>query len=160
MNEINIDNDIKTEYKTINVAKFSRNLNNLDKNMQSENRLINIKNEIESKGSISTDLSSSKEIELESNINNIESKNRKGIFRKGIDWINDTFKEISLLWKKEELVDAYDANGNLVKRPKNKIPYIKKQKENNNEEEKIKDFAKTNTLNFAQAGINYGMYFN
>ena len=160
MNEINIDNDIKTEYKTINVAKFSRNLNNLDKNMQSENRLINIKNEIESKGSISTDLSSAKEIELESNINNIESKNKKGIFRKGIDWINDIFKEISLLWKKEELVDAYDANGNLVKRPKNKIPYIKKQKENNNEEEKIKDFAKTNTLNFAQAGINYGMYFN
>ena len=160
MNEINIDNDIKTEYKTINVAKFSRNLNNLDKNMQSENRLINIKNEIESKGSISTDLSSAKEIELESNINNIESKNRKGIFRKGIDWINDTFKEISLLWKKEELVDAYDANGNLVKRPKNKIPYIKKQKENNIEEEKIKDFSKTNTLNFAQAGINYGMYFN
>ena len=153
MNEINIDNDIKTEYKTINVAKFSRNLNNLDKNMQSENRLINIKNEIESKCSISTDLSSTKDIEL-------ESKNRKGIFRKGIDWINDTFKEISLLWKKEELVDAYDANGNLVKRPKNKIPYIKKQKENNNEEEKIKDFAKTNTLNFAQAGINYGMYFN
>ena len=160
MNEINIDNDIKTEYKTINVAKFSRNLNNLDKNMQSENRLINIKNEIESKSSISTDLSSAKEIELESNINNIESKNKKGIFRKGIDWINDTFKEISLLWKKEELVDAYDANGNLVKRPKNKIPYIKKQKENNNEEEKIKHFAKTNTLNFAQAGINYGMYFN
>ena len=159
MNEINIDNDIKTEYKTINVAKFSRNLNNLDKNMQSENRLINIKNEIKSKGSISTDLSSAKEIELKSNIN-IESKNKKGIFRKGIDWINDTFKEISLLWKKEELVDAYDANGNLVKRPKNKIPYIKKQKENNNEEEKIKDFAKTNTLNFAQAGINYGMYFN
>ena len=159
MNEINIDNDIKTEYKTINVAKFSRNLNNLDKNMQSENRLINIKNEIESKGCISTDLSSAKEIELKSNIN-IESKNKKGIFRKGIDWINDTFKEISLLWKKEELVDAYDANGNLVKRPKNKIPYIKKQKENNNEEEKIKDFAKTNTLNFAQAGINYGMYFN
>ena len=44
MNEINIDNDIKTEYKTINVAKFSRNLNNLDKNMQSENRLINNNN--------------------------------------------------------------------------------------------------------------------
>ena len=64
------------------------------------------------------------------------------------------------MWKNEELVDAYDANGNLVKRPKNKIPVKSKQNENNPYEEKISDQAKSSTLNYAQDGINYGALFN
>ena len=173
-NEIVIENEINIyNNKNKKESKLSRNIITFDKNMQSENRLINIRNEIESKGSTiaSSSIAEETQKDLESNNNNkinnneinndiIEPKNNKGFFRRGLDWISNTFNEISFLWKKEELVDAYDANGNLVKRPKNKIPYKKNRKEINIEEEKIKDVAKKNTLNIAQDGINYGILFN
>ena len=94
------------------------------------------------------------------NNNNKNVENKKGFFRKGIDWINDAFKEFSLLWKNEELVDAYDANGNLVKRPKNKIPVKARQSKNDPYEEIISDEVKSSTLNYAKDGINYGVFFN
>ena len=85
---------------------------------------------------------------------------KKGIFSRGIEWINGAFKEFSLLWKNEELIDAYDANGNLVKRPKKKIPLKKTQNKNDPIEEKISDDVKSSTLNYVQDGINYGAFFN
>ena len=154
-NYSNKDN-IDIKYETF---KYSRNLNNFEKNTQSENRLINIRNEIENKESVQTELSE-KEDEFEHNKNNKNiNENKKGIFSRGIDWINGAFKEFSLLWKSEELVDAYDANGNLVKRPKNKIPVKSKQNKNDPYEEKIADEVKSSTLNYAQDGINYGALF-
>ena len=140
--------------------KYSRNLNNFEKNTQSENRLINIRNEIENKESIQTELDEKEDELKKDNNNNKNVENKKGIFRKGIDWINDAFKEFSLLWKNEELVDAYDANGNLVKRPKNKIPVKARQSKNDPYEEKISDEVKSSTLNYAKDGINYGVFFN
>ena len=149
--------NIGIKYETM---KYSRNLNNFEKNTQSENRLINIRNEIENKESVQTELSK-KEDEFEHNKNNKNiNENKKGIFSRGIDWINSAFKEFSLLWKSEELVDAYDANGNLVKRPKNKIPVKSKQNKNDPYEEKIADEVKSSTLNYAQDGINYAALFN
>ena len=164
---INIKQEKEKEYlnyeiknnKKDEIYKYSRNLNTFDKNIQSENRLINIRNELENKESVQTDLTEKDEFESNSNIK-ISQENKKGFFSRGINWISDAFKEFSLLWKNEELVDAYDANGNLVKRPKNKIPVKSKQNENNPYEEKISDQAKSSTLNYAQDGINYGALFN
>ena len=158
----NID-DKSTNNKKYDLYKYSRNLNNFEKNIQSENRLINnISNEIENKESILTELDEKEnELNYNQNINkNIAHENKKGIFSKGLDWINNAFKEFSLLWKNEELVDAYDANGNLVKRPKNKIPFKEHKNKNDPYEEKISDQAKSSTLNYAQDGINYGILFN
>ena len=157
----NID-DKSTNNKKYDLYKYSRNLNNFEKNIQSENRLINISNEIENKESILTELDEKEnELNYNQNINkNIAHENKKGIFSKGLDWINNAFKEFSLLWKNEELVDAYDANGNLVKRPKNKIPFKAHNNINDPYEEKISDQAKLSTLNYAQDGINYGVLFN
>ena len=164
---INIKQEKEKEYlnyeiknnKKDEIYKYSRNLNTFDKNIQSENRLINIRNELENKESVRTDLTEKDEFESNSNTQ-ISQENKKGFFSRGINWISDAFKEFSLLWKNEELVDAYDANGNLVKRPKNKIPVKSKQNENNPYEEKISDQAKSSTLNYAQDGINYGALFN
>ena len=164
---INIKQEKEREYlnyeiknnKKDEIYKYSRNLNTFDKNIQSENRLINIRNELENKESVRTDLTEKDEFGSNSNAQ-ITQENKKGFFNRGINWISDAFKEFSLLWKNEELVDAYDANGNLVKRPKNKIPVKSKQNENNPYEEKISDQAKSSTLNYAQDGINYGALFN
>ena len=164
---INIKQEKEKEYlnyeiknnKKDEIYKYSRNLNTFDKNIQSENRLINIRNELENKESVQTDLTEKDEFGSNSNAQ-ITQENKKGFFNRGINWISDAFKEFSLLWKNEELVDAYDANGNLVKRPKNKIPVKSKQNENNPYEEKISDQVKSSTLNYAQDGINYGALFN
>ena len=80
--------NIEIKYETM---KYSRNLNNFEKNTQSENRLINIRNEIENKESVQTELSE-KEDELKQDKNNKNiNGNKKGIFSRGIDWINILF---------------------------------------------------------------------
>ena len=69
------------------------------------------------------------------------------------------FHEIPLLWKKEELVEGYDANGNIVYRPKKKIPV----KEKNNvdiEKINIENEANSAGVDYSTRGINYGVYFN
>ncbi len=146
--------------KNFDVSKYSRNLNNFEIITQSENRLINIGSEIENKESVQTDL---KEKENEINkdeIKDISQENKKGIFSRGIDWISNAFKEFSLLWKSEELIDAYDANGNLVKKPKNKIPLKSKEKTEDQISKNISDDIKSDTLNYAHDNINYGALFN
>ena len=92
--------------------------------------------------------------------NNNPQENTKNFFSRIKDSINNAFKEVSLLWKSEELVDSYDANGNLVKRPKKKIPLKKSQNEIDPIEEKISDNAKNETLNYAHDNISYGILFN
>ena len=157
-NVLNIDKTKKV--KKLDVSKYTRNLNNVDIITQSENRLINIRNEIENKESVQTDLKE-KEDEINQNESKDEPKeNKKGIISRGVDWISGAFKELSLLFKSEELIDAYDANGNLVKKPKNKIPYKSKQKTEDEIKKNVSDDIKSDTLNYVHDNINYGALFN
>ena len=158
--EIENNNDINKKSRKIDLIKYSRNLNNIEKDFKSENRLINIKNEIEIKESVQENLNEEKEETEMNERNNNPQENTKNFFSRIKDSINNAFKEVSLLWKSEELVDSYDANGNLVKRPKKKIPLKKSQNKTNLIEEKISDNAKNETLNYAHDNISYGILFN
>ena len=151
--EIENINDIKTKNRKIDLIEYSRNLNKIEKEFSSENSLININNEIEN---LNNEKEESELIEK----NNIPQENKKNFFSRIIESINNVFNEVSLLWKSEELVDAYDANGNLIKRPKNKIPLKKRQNKIDPIEEKISDNAKIETLNYAHDNISYGILFN
>ena len=122
--------DIKSKNRVIEVNKYSRNLND-----EKDEEKINEEN-------------------------NIPQENKKNIFSRALESISNAFKEVSLLWKSEELVDAYDANGNLVKRPKNKIPTKNSKKDIDPVEEKISDNAKSETFNYAHDNISYGALFN
>ena len=137
--EIENNNDINKKSRKIDLIKYSRNLNNIEKDFKSENRLINIKNEIEIKESVQENLNDEKEETEMNERNNNPQENTKNFFSRIKDSINNAFKEVSLLWKSEELVDSYDANGNLVKRPKKKIPLKKSQNKIDSIEEKITD---------------------
>ena len=158
--EIENNNDINKKSRKIDLIKYSRNLNNIEKDFKSENRLINIKNEIEIKESVQENLNEEKEETEMNERNNNPQENTKNFFSRIKDSINNAFKEVSLLWKSEELIDAYDANGNLVKRPKKKIALKKSQNEIDPIEEKISDNAKNETLNYAHDNISYGILFN
>ena len=93
---------------------------------------------------------------------NVEANNKeakKGFFERNFGWVNYLFHEIPLLWKKEELVKGYDANGNVVYRPKKKIP----TKEGNNadiEKINVENEANYKGLDYTTKGINYAVYFN
>lgn len=152
--------DIKSKNRVIEVNKYSRNLNEQEKDFKSENRLINIKNEIDIKESVQENLNEEKDEEKINEENNNPQENKKNIFSRALESISNAFKEVSLLWKSEELVDAYDANGNLVKRPKNKIPTKNSKKDIDPVEEKISDNAKSETFNYAHDNISYGALFN
>ena len=158
--EIENNHDINKKTRKIDLIKYSRNLNNLEKDFKSENRLINIKNEIEIKESVQENLNEEKEETEMNERNNNPQENTKNFFSRIKDSINNAFKEVSLLWKSEELIDAYDANGNVVKRPKKKIPLKKSQNEIDPIEEKISANAKNETLNYAHDNISYGFLFN
>ena len=158
--EIENNNDINKKSRKKDLIKYSRNLNNIEKDFKSENRLININNEIEIKESVQENLNDEKEETEMNKKNNNPQENKKNFFSRIKDSINNAFKEVSLLWKSEELVDSYDANGNLVKRPKKKIPLKKSQNEIDPIEEKITDNAKNETLNYAHDNISYGILFN
>ena len=101
-------------------------------------------------------------IEIKKKSNNNKSvtiEEKKGFFGKSIDLVSYIFHEIPLLWKKEELVEGYDANGNIVYRPKKKIPV----KEKNNvdiEKINIENEANSAGVDYSTRGINYGVYFN
>ena len=158
--EIENNNDINKKSRKIDLIKYSRNLNNIEKDFKSENRLININNEIEIKESVQENLNDEKEETEMNERNNNPKENKKNFFSRIKDSINNAFKEVSLLWKSEELIDAYDANGNVVKRPKKKIPLKKSQNKIDPIEEKISDNAKNETLNYAHDNISYGILFN
>ena len=176
-NEINQnDKEIKIHNRNKIVTikpKISNKLSENNNFLESENRLLAIKNKMSKKDSKDTEDFAQKEESLNENQNknninlnqeNIENKdnkvNEKGFFRRSFDWLYYYYHEIPLLWKSEELVEGFDANGNIVKRPKNKIPY----KENNNNiditDQKDNNQANIKGANYAKDGIYYGVYFN
>ena len=93
-------------------------------------------------------------------VNEEKRGGKKGFFKINFGWINYLINEIPLLWKKEELVKGYDANGNVVYRPKKKIPM--KEKNNNHDINKMNAENEANSagVDYSQKGINYGIYFN
>ena len=93
------------------------------------------------------EISENDSISKNENIKITDKEQKKGFFEKNFGWVNYLFNEIPLLWTKEELVKGYDANGNIVYRPKKKIPTKEK---NNVDIEKIKT---DNEVNYA--GLNY-----
>ena len=93
------------------------------------------------------------------NNDNIKIEENKGFFGKSLDWINYIVHEIPLLWKKEELVKGYDANGNIVYRPKNKIP-TKKYNNVNIDRMNAENEANSAGVDYSTKGINYGVLFN
>ena len=93
---------------------------------------------------------------------NLEANNKeakKGFFERNFGWVNYLFHEIPLLWKKEELVKGYDANGNIVYRPKKKIP-IRKGNKADIEKVNVENEANYKGLDYTKKGINYAVYFN
>ena len=88
-----------------------------------------------------------------------KKQEKKGFFGRSIDWMNYIFHEIPLFWKKEEMVKGYDANGNIVFRPKKKIP-LKEKNNMNLDKINVEKEANDISLDYAKKGINYGLYFN
>lgn len=173
-NEINLnEKDIIIHNKNnhINISQ-NNNRNYNDNNfLESENRLLSIKNQISKKDSKDTEDFVKKEELINENKNivninqeKIEDKNsnekEKGFFQRGLDWLYYYYHEIPLLWKSEELVEGFDANGNIIKRPKNKIPYKEKQHNIDITDQKDNNEANLNGANYAKDSIYYGVYFN
>ena len=91
--------------------------------------------------------------------NNVKNGEKKGFIARTFGWLYYLYNEIPYLWKKEELVKGYDANGNVVYRPKKKIPL----KQNNYSDiDKISAENEANYIgvDYTTKGINYGVYFN
>ena len=170
------DKEIKIHNRNKHATIKPKNNSKLKENniyMESENRLLAIKNQMRTKDSKDTENFVQKEESINENQNknninlnqeNIENKNNKvnekGFFRRSLDWLYYYYHEIPLLWKSEELVEGFDANGNIIKRPKNKIPY--KENQNNIDIIDQKDNNQVNITgaNYAKDGIYYGVYFN
>ena len=85
---------------------------------------------------------------------------KTGIFGNFFGSIGDFFSEIPLLWKKEELVDGFDAHGNPVKRPKNKIPFKNDPNKKDMLFKKVDEEANISVYDNAKKGINYAALFN
>lgn len=182
--EINVDNiDIKIDNIGINDYKIEEGKKKVNKALKqkrmnaktsvsedifpSEEGLFHVRNKLTMKDDdIKTiDFIKDKGIKESTNefINhNLEANNKeakKGFFERNFGWVNYLFHEIPLLWKKEELVKGYDANGNVVYRPKKKIPT---REGNNTDIEKInvENEANYKGLDYTTKGINYAVYFN
>ena len=91
--------------------------------------------------------------------NNDKNEEKKGFFGRNFGWVNYLFNEISYLWKKEELIKGYDANGNIVYRPKKKIP-LKEKNYSDIEKSSAENEANNAGVDYSTKGINYGIYFN
>ena len=173
-NEINPNEKeikIHNRNKHVNIKQNnSKKLNENNNFLESENRLLALKNKMSKKKSKDTEDFVKKEEPINDNQNikvnqqNIEDQNsktnEKGIFQRSLDWLYYYYNEIPLLWKSEELVDGYDANGNIIKRPKNKIPYKENQNNIDINDQKDNNEANLNGANYAKNGIYYGVYFN
>ena len=99
---------------------------------------------------------------IEGNENNqsVTKKKKRGIFGKVFHAVGDFFHEVQYLWKKEELVECLDAHGNIVKRPKKKIPLKTHVSQKDPESKKVDQVAEENICDNAKQGINYGYFFN
>ena len=171
-NDINLNGkEIKIHNSSKYINKNGKKLNENNNFLESENRLLSIKNRLNKKDSKDTEDFDKKEESIYENQNNNtinlneqENKksnaNEKGFFRRSLDWLYYYYNEIPLLWKSEELVEGFDANGNIVKRPKNKIPYKEKQNNIDINSQKDNNEVNLNGANYAKDGIYYGVYFN
>ncbi len=166
-----VDNNEIIEYKKIKNKKRKNSKNYIsDENSvsPSEEKEFNIRDKLRKEETNVIDYTNKeKEKEVMNDIEGTEVMNqdkkegKKGYF--GINffgWISYLYNEIPYLWKKEELVKGYDANGNVVYRPKKKIPL----KENNNRHDinkmNAENEANSAGVDYSQKGINYGIYFN
>ena len=154
--------------KTKSLKQKRINSKNPESNIQSEEEIIRVRNKliIKDDDTKTNDFLNNNEINIKGNqISNdedlkIEKKEeRKGIIGRAKDWLSFYFHEIPLLWKKEELVQGYDANGNIVYRPKKKIP-IKETNNVNIEKMNIENEVNSASVDITTKGINYGVYFN
>ena len=144
--------------------KFNSSQGNYNVAFPSKEKILNIKKNstLEDEDEDENNDKGHDTIEIKKKSNNNKSvtiEEKKGFFGKSIDLVSYIFHEIPLLWKKEELVKGYDANGNIVYRPKKKIPV----KEKNNvdiEKINIENEANSAGVDYSTRGINYGVYFN
>ena len=171
ISEIDMENYKFEEPNNSKTKSFKQkriNIKNPQSNIQSEEEIIHVRNKLIIKDfDIKTnDFMNNNEIDKKINqISNNEiiqvakKEEKKGFLERTMDWLSFYFQEIPLLWKKEELIQGYDANGNIVYRPKNKIPT--KEKNNVNiEKNTIENEANSASVDFTMKGINYGVYFN
>ena len=168
INDFNISEKKKNLNRSFKQKKINVKTSISDNNFTSEERLFHVKNQltIKEEDEIRTiDFMKDKELKESTDnfINNNDETNnketKKSFFERNFGWLNYLFHEIPLLWKKEELVKGYDANGNVVFRPKNKIP----TKETNNvdmEKIKLENDVNYQGLDYTTKAINYGVYFN
>ena len=176
--KINIKNDkidIENYYnyeksnKRFNKKRISAKKSISDNNIiPSEEQLFRVRNKLLMKDDEIKTIDEIKENEIQENDNKISDKEniqvekkeeKKGFFGRTIEWMDYIFHEIPLFWKKEEMIKGYDANGNIVYRPKKKIPL----KEKNNfdlDKLNVENEANDISLDFAKKGINYSLYFN
>ena len=175
--EYKIEGKYKSENKNINNkierTNFKHSVSNENNISPSEEEIFRVKNNLtikEGEDIKTNDYIDKKKYTDNANVNvndnaknsnndNIKIKEYKGFLGKSLDWINYIFHEIPLFWKKEELVKGYDANGNIVYRPKNKIP----TKNNNNvdiDKMNAENEANSAGVDYSTKGINYGVLFN
>ena len=180
-NAKNIDiNDIKRDkkLKTKNIKSKRINTKNSMSNeinpFPSEEQLFKVRNKLNiqdedkktidffQKSELPEEEDDNKNSNINSNnskINEIKKEENKGFFGRSLEWVNYIFHEIPLLWKKEELVKGYDANGNIVMRPKVKIP-LKNKQFHNIEKKNVENEANMASLDYSTQGLNYGIFFN
>ena len=180
-----VEYEMKGKYMTINkniknkwikFKHFKINENNI---FPSEEELFHVQNKLPIKDDDvkTNDNNDNKELSDNGNINdnnninsnnieinnlnndNINNEEKKGFLGKSLDWINYIVHEIPLFWKKEELVKGYDANGNIVFRPKNKIP-TKKKINVDIDKMNAENEANSASVDYSTKGINYGILFN
>ena len=165
-----LEGQFKTKNKSFLKGRNNIMSNDNNSNISSKENLFINRNKLTLKNKAKTkNLDLMKENELieannnlnnESNLENNKKEEKKNIIRRGFDWMNYIIHEIPLLWKKEELVEGYDANGNIVLRPKKKIPTKKIQKQTKYEDIKDENDVNSVGVDYATKGLNYGVYFN
>ena len=169
--DIEKDSNYKKNNKSFNKKRISIKNSISDNNnniFPSEEKLFHIRDKNQMKDVEIKTIDEMKEKEIQENDNKIldneniqieKKQEKKGFFGRSIDWVNYIFHEIPLFWKKEEMVKGYDANGNIVFRPKKKIP-LKEKNNMNLDKINVEKEANDISLDYAKKGINYGLYFN
>ena len=169
-------NNEEDDIETINCKNFVENKNYFNKrsnyntsinsnNIQSHKELIQLKQSIKTRDEdeeVKVFNRNYKENDVNNN-NSLTPKNNKnegkrGFFSRNFGWLNYLITEIPLFWKKEELVEGYDANGNKVFRPKKKIPTREKSITDLEKSDVIKESNFTG-MDYTKKGMNYGVYF-
>ena len=98
-------------------------------------------------------------MEVQKESEKVTKTNKRGIFGKVFHAFGGFFTEVKYLWKKEELVDCLDANGNHVKRPKKKVTLRNHKSQRSPQFKEFDIKAKEQIYENASKGINYGVLF-